>query len=365
MSRRDRIFRILLFVLGGLATVFFLVTKNTAWLERAVGPDYRFGDLYSLNKIAVFKPAQPLTFGKDKDIDSIDRGETPAQNQLYFFGDSFGFADFGESTFWLQLSRKIGRPIFAIYNHSHNDLWENPYRFLDTLGSDPNQKSKPRVVIYEIAERLIDSQFAAPIPETKQSRRRSPPPAAWLGLTRFYRTLFTHTETRHELLFKHNFIISPLLAGWNTTLYRMFGRISPETPLYCLDPPFLFFRDAVMSFRTRHDKAAIDNLADNIARFERHLLERYNCSLRLVLVPNKISLYHKLATTEAYDDFLPRLQMALESRGVQTVEFFSRFRQETELLYWPIDTHWNCHGIRIGVEETLRVWPSLGLKTER
>jgi acetyltransferase AlgX (SGNH hydrolase-like protein) len=365
MSRRDRIFKILLFVLGGLASVFFLVTKNTAWLERAVGPDYRFGDLYSLNKIAVFKPAQPLTFGKDKDIDSIDRGETPGQNQLYFFGDSFGFADFGESTFWLQLSRKIGQPIFAIYNHSHTDLWQNPYRFFDTFAPDAQQKRKLRVVIYEIAERQIDSQFAVPIPETKPSRRSPSRPPVPLSLKRLYFNLLFHTETRHELLFKHNFVTRPFLAAWNTTIFRLFGRVSPETPLYSLNPPFLFFRDAVASFRTTHDKAAIDNLADNIARFERHLLERYNCSLRLVLVPNKISLYHKLVTTERYDDFLPRLQMALESRGVQTVEFFSRFRQETELLYWPSDTHWNCRGIRMGVEETLRVWPSLGPKTDR
>lgn len=354
MNTRDKIFRSVIYILGGLAAVGFFMTKDSAALNWATRADYHFGDLYRLAKIERFKPAAPLVRGPFANRDSIDQGRhKPDVNDVIYLGDSFGFADWGQTPFQMQLQQKVGASFFSILNNNHREFWLNPYLLIPP---GTNRGQSRHVFVYETVERLISLQFSNPFPTNPVE----PAGKESLGLslwTNFKSILFDNSETRSETLLNHSFVTSPLVGLWNTAVFELFRRPPIETPWYSLNPPYLFYQDEVASFESVHDEQMVDTLADNISLFDRNLRERYGYTLFFVPIPNKITLYSRLATTKPYDNFLPRLCSALKKRGVHTVEILPAFQQQTNLLYWPTDTHWNNLGINIAVEQTSKNWP--------
>jgi hypothetical protein len=206
------------------------------------------------------------------------------------------------------------------------------------------------VLVYEIAERTIESQFSISVGVPAK------PAGHFIALPKtvrnFENDMLEDTEARHEVLLKHSFLTEPFVSIWDSIVFDCFRQLPAETPLYSLNPPFLFYSEEVASFQSGHGEELIGRLADNIALLDRTLRERYNCMLVFIPIPNKITVYSRLATRTRYDEFLPLLCRALRSRGVCTVELLPRFAEEKELLYWPTDTHWNNFGIRLAVEET-------------
>jgi hypothetical protein len=351
MSRTDTIAKIVLYTMGVLATVAFVITKNATALNWATDHDYQYGDLYRFAQVARFKGH--VTLGPTRNRDSMDNGqERPNDTESLFFGDSFAFCDAGEGTFAAQLAQKTESPMFTVYRNNHASFVVNPYLLLNSL---PPSQLRGRILVYEIVERLIDGQFSAAIPP----RPIQPPPNPlidrfWL---QFKGTMFDNAEGRSESLLKHCLVTSPIVACWNTAIFELFGRISPETPLYSLHPPFLFFSDEAQCFQTTHSSERIATFADNIALFDRDLRERFGLTLLFIPIPDKITLYSGLATPQPYDKFLPRLSGDLKSRGVHTVDMLPALQADTNLLYWPSDTHWNGSGIRVGVEQAAANWP--------
>src|ERR1017187_468614 len=107
-----------LYVVGGLAAVGFLLTKNSSTLAWATSGSYRYGDLYRFAPVWSFKPAKPLPVGPDNNTDSIDRGMAlHDDDKMIWLGDSFSFCDFGESPFETQVARKVGLQSFSVYNN--------------------------------------------------------------------------------------------------------------------------------------------------------------------------------------------------------------------------------------------------------
>lgn len=356
-TTQTKLIKAALYVLGALAGLAFLITKNSAALAWATSDSYHYGDLYRFAQIKRFKPAQPLPTSSTENRDSLDQGHSlQPTDKLILFGDSFSFADWGESTFPIQLAHKTGLPIFSINNNRHPEFWRNPYRFLETY---TNQPSSPRIVVYEIAERLIEQQFSIPVPSAATAESGRPAPSHLDAFRKLEDAILGDTESRHETLLKHSFITSPIVSLWNTTIFENFQQISVHTPLYSLEPPFLFFREEVNGYQAVHSERLVTTLAENITRLSETLRTRYNCTLVFVPVPNKITVYSQLATTKPYDDFLPRLCAVLKTRNVPTVELLPRFKQEKDFLYWPSDTHWNNLGIHMAVEETVRELPRL------
>jgi len=356
-NTRTKLIKAALYVLGTLAGLAFLITKNPTALAWATSDSYRYGDLYRFAQINRFKPAHPLPTGSVENRDSLDQGQTlQASDKLILLGDSFSFADWGESTFSIQLAHKTGLSLFSIDNNHHPEFWRNPYRLLETYA---NQPTPSRIVVYEIAERLIEQQFSIPVPSAATAGPALLMPTHLNAFRKIEDAILGDTESRHETLLKHSFITSPIVSLWNTTIFENFQQISVHTPLYSLEPPFLFFREEVNCYQTVHSEHLVTALADNITQLSETLRTRYNCTLVFVPVPNKITVYSQLATAKPYDDFLPRLCAVLKTRNVHTVELLQRFKQEKDFLYWPSDTHWNNLGIRMAVEETMRELPRL------
>jgi hypothetical protein len=354
MSRTDKIIKSLMFFLGGLATIGFLITKNSAALNRATSGDYRYGDLYRFSKIEQFRPEAALPRGKSENQDSIDQGrKQPDRSDVIFLGDSFGFCDWGETPFHMQLQQKLGTSMFSVYNGHHEMYCRDPYLLLE---SETNHAGFRRVLVYEIAERSIQWQFEHPIStnEVQPDGAKAFLAGSWENIRQ---CVFDNSEAKTETLLKHSPLTSPAIVFWNTAEFELFRRIPIETPLYSLKPPFLFYKDEVASFEAVHDEQLIGKLADNIASLDRNLREQFGCTLVFVPVPNKITIYSRYVIGQPYDDFLPRLCAALKMCGVRTIELLPLFQKQTGLIYWPTDTHWNNQGIRLAVEQTLENWP--------
>jgi|GEM_PF-2085076 len=356
MSTPDKLVRALVFLLGALATAAFVITKNPTALAWATSGDYLYGDLYRFAKIERFKPEVNLATGNYHDVDSLDQGrQTPGDNEIVFMGDSFGFSDFGDTPFHMQLQQRLKTPFFTVFNKSHWDYWADPYFFFT---SRTNQQDGKRYVIYEIVERTIPRQFAKPL-DTNAIQ----PPAkmgSFSGLwPRLWEYAFENSDTRTELLLKHGIATSRAVAWWQTTSFEWFRQMPTEIGAYATNPPFLFYQVEVDCFNTVHDDDLVGNLAGNIALMAGTLEKQFGYTLIFLPVPNKITLYSQRATETPYDNFLPRLCAALKARGVRTIELLPPFQKQTDLLYWPTDTHWNNRGIRVAAEEISKSWPEI------
>jgi hypothetical protein len=348
-ATQDKILRALLYALGAVATVAFVITKSPGLLDWATSGGYKYGDLYRICEVKDFKPARPLPFGDHENEDSFDQHSSADGKDVLLIGDSFSFCDWGKNPYWMQLSQQLGRPIFSVYNNHHPYYWTNPCAL---LGAQAAASPAPKVLVYEIVERSVPAQFSLPV----STNSFAPSPEA-SRLEQIANDIFANTDERHKLLLKHNFFMDTADACLNTLAFEHFKHISSDTPWYSLHPPFLFYGGEVSCFQSKHDDAFVDQLADNVALLDRTLSERFNCTLVFVPLPNKVTLYSKLAGNEKYDDFLPRLCAALKRRGVRTVEVLPEFQKQSELLYWPTDTHWNDLGINIAVRQTLAMFP--------
>ena len=295
-------------------------------------------------KVADFRPAHPSATEFEMAADSFDAGQSPQHAEVLFFGDSFGFVNAEQLPFWQRLSRGLGKPVFSIYDNRRLKIWENPYRFLDDIGPPARDDG---LVILELVERNIPGYFGQPIRKTAWT----PNPSTWKS---FRENFFQETADRTLFLVKNNLLTVPFVTAWNTALFRITHRISPETPLYSVAPPMLFYREEVAMFQTKHSDQEISAVADHIALFGQTVREQSRRGFLFIPVPNKITLYSQLATAQPYDDFLPRLCHALDARGVATVKLMPRFTTPNELLFWPSDTHWNGKGISIATDETIR-----------
>jgi hypothetical protein len=356
----DKAIKMLMYALGIAATSVFLISKNADALFKLTSYEYSFGDLYRFCKIKEFRPGKPICSMPVRLHDNIAQGDSIDSHLIFkdgdllLIGDSFSFCDWGQKPFHVQLSQGLGRPVFSIYNHHHMHLWQCPYVF---LASQTSNHSKT-ILIYEIVERSILENFSSPI---KTNGIDSEINVSWRRQLK--NALLSNTEERQETLLKHNCITSPVISFWNTAVFELFRQMPAETPLYSLDPPFLFFKDETTCFQTVHDDELISRLANNIAEFNNTLSERFNCTLVFIPIPNKITIYSKLATKKPYDDFLPRLYNALKSRGVCTVNILQEFKNDSQLVYWPTDTHWNDRGIKIAVRQTMASFSRLPTPT--
>ncbi len=161
---------------------------------------------------------------------------------------------------------------------------------------------------------------------------------------------FTKTELNYAFFLKNNLLTESLVDAWYTMLFRVFGKISDLTPVYSLDPPFLFNRPQVVKNRPSgyfyyHSDSLIARIADNIKAISDSLSHMYNLELVFMPVPNAFTIHHDLVTDYPYDNYLPRLCTALEERGVHTIRLYETFKDPPEFIYHPSDTHLNELGV--------------------
>jgi hypothetical protein len=346
--KKDRFLLYIFYALGLLCVGVFIVTKNEYMMAKATETMYDDGDLYRFAKVRHFKVPMPENEFPDDDT-------TPANLdsvRVFMIGDSFLESCQGHQALPIQLSEALDEKVYAV-QAGDSIQYFNPMYFFKKEGIT---NSRPRVLILERVERYIIDEFIDPFDE-------DPAPApqvveAESEWKKFERRWFTDAEKNYEILLTSSSVTAPLIELWNTACFSVLGRMSEKIPAYSLNPPFLFYDEEVMQGKTTsyyypHTDSLIAQIADNLAAISSTLKERYNTDLLFMPVPNAYTLYHTFINNDPYDGFVPRLESALEKRGVKVVKLYQKYVDADNILYFPTDSHWNARGVAIALEETM------------
>jgi hypothetical protein len=145
----------------------------------------------------------------------------------------------------------------------------------------------------------------------------------------------------------------------NTLRFRLFDELSPLTPNFAEDPETLFYREEIAFYEDPLTDGEINRIADNLARIDRELDERYNVEFIFLPMPNKYTIYRERAIRVPPENrFFPKLYAALEKRGVAYIDLYTPFTaaaSRNEFVYLEADSHLNAKGMEVVVDETINI----------
>jgi len=350
--RKDKILLYSIYLMGIISLMIFIVTKSETLMDIATAGMFSDGDLYRFAKIYSFKTNLPPQECKDDNPTDID----PDTSSIIVIGDSFMETCRGHKRFPVQISERLAKPICSVYAGWTPEYFDPVYY----CWKNHLDREKKRIVLLERVERYILSSYGTEQDEDTasfQDNENTSTENVWSVQKRRW---FTEAEKNYEVFLTSSDYTTPLIELWNTFRFTALKQISSETPVYSLNPPFLFeaeevSRDEVTSFYYHHTDSLIAQIADNIAVQRDTLLANYNAELVFMPVPNPYTLYHAFINNDSYDDYLPRLCAELEKRGVRTIQLYQKFREAENILYFPTDTHWNAEGAKIAVDQAVSV----------
>jgi len=123
----------------------------------------------------------------------------------------------------------------------------------------------------------------------------------------------------------------------------------------------LFYSKGVRLVAKNAKERGLEDVARAVARVQA-CLEQRGTDLVFLPVPDKPHMYPTLLPEQyraSHDvDPLETLHELLMERGVVSVHLWPAYRDATAQgleLYWPDDTHWKGEGMRVAVEETLKL----------
>jgi hypothetical protein len=172
-----------------------------------------------------------------------------------------------------------------------------------------------------------------------------------------------NTELNYSYFLANNPMFRPFSDGLADLRFCLIGEISATTPVYHLEPPMLFLYQNVEAgegsffkgFAYHHSREEIEGIANHLELLAGTLREEFGYHLVFMAIPNKYVLYGRPESGREYDEFVPHLEAALIRRNVPIISLYRRFRSSRELVFWPSDTHWNGKGVRIALEESVKV----------
>jgi len=227
-------------------------------------------------------------------------------------------------------------------------LGDDEEHVLERLGV--KKKCAVRYLVVGLVERSVLSRFGTTIHKSVATSGRGSTVNMWI------RKHVIVDEDYLKWTVKLNPIVAAFLEIRDTFRFKAFGLISRITPVYTLDPPILFYKDAVNFNRSVKGVQTIRAVAENMASLSLRLREKYNLETIYVIVPNKVSIYG-LSAGEVYDGFLPRLYSELDSRDVLYVDLYDKFMRmrNEKMLYHPAGTHWNRAGSAVAMSRLKKV----------
>jgi hypothetical protein len=341
-----------IYLAGIISLLVFITTKSEILMLKATEGMYRDGDLYRFAKVLFFKTKLPAAECGDESVQEIDADTA----EIFVIGDSFMESCRGHKRFPDMLSEKLGKNVYPIFAGQVWEYFDPVYIFWKY--NIP--RDKRRIVLLERVERYIihtygtekDQDTSLFIEEAGTENE------SFWKITK--RRWFTEAEKNYEVFLTSSDYTTPFMELWNTFRFFTLRQISDETPVYSLNPPFLFEAEEAMpghvtSFYYPHTDSLIGQIAENITNLKAVLLERYNAELVFMPVPNPYTLYHPLINNDTYDNYLPRLCNKLEENGVRTIQLYQKFSESENILFFPTDTHWNASGAEIAVDQAVSV----------
>ncbi len=354
MKKKKRLL-IAFYVWGFLSFAVLVITRSEYLMTRMTIMGEPYGNLYKNCKVTDFKIALPPT--KEPPPEWFNK--TPLDScDIILLGDSHLRNWPNHWWFPVELQMRLDRPVY------HIKVQRIPFLYLNRSGI--RKVKKRRLCVLESAEaRLYDRYYR--MPDLKPVEPEPINKIMFGGgkqqpfLTRIRNRWFVETELNYSFFLKNNIFLQRLIELYYTSMFHYFGKISELTPVYSLDPPFLFelqqvVRNHPSSYFYYHDDRMIRRMADNIKAISDSLSSMYNLELIFMPVPNSMTIHHDLVTDQEYDGYLPRLCAAVKERGVRVIELYDLFvGRRDEFLYHPTDTHWNELGASIAFEEMVRV----------
>ncbi|MBU0647330.1 hypothetical protein KKC67_01145 [Patescibacteria group bacterium] len=342
-DKKELLVMIILFITC-LAAVFFLIgakNKNFGRYFIANLPvNLTTGDLYNYAEVADF--SEPI-----KQLSSYNKNQSLNEAKILFFGDSFSRTSLDSLPLPVEIEKSSGFKTF--YPPSNVDVSQY---LLNNNYQNENQK----VIVIETVERNIDINLGL---EDRPSVETTSAPVA-SGLYQKL-TIFLFNQTELEYFIKNNYFLKPIRLWLKQLAYQYFGDIDNMTSLYSRNPKMLFFSEEV-NFNQDVNKLRPENmekLIDKIVQLNKELKEKYNLKMILVVVPNKLSIYHDILKNDpGYDNFLPLLQGELKKCNIDYVDLYQEYssmhqRNRNFALYYSNDTHYTASGKMILVNKLL------------
>lgn len=325
-----RVLRYLVLIMALVLWVGGLSTTVSHWLYQVgiIVDDYRFGDLYRLSTLPQFKQAQ-------RDCPTVKVSSDTASTHLYIIGDSFSE------------EQRISRDDFPI-SHYQRVAWG--FRQRAQLDS-----SKRNILLIETVERHFREHFAIPVSEliveTDTSQNPTPPVTLGQWLSSEYHR--TDVEERLE-----SALFSQEWAFWFKELkaqltLNWFDRVNPGVSL-STDRKNLFVRldtDTTKRLNSSYSPLTnreVDTLVDSVnAVADRYKRLGFD-EVYLSIIPNKASILETGRTD--YNRLIERVQQSPKLR-VKPIDVFSLYRTAKTSPYMLSDTHWNCTGRAIWIDQ--------------
>jgi hypothetical protein len=234
----------------------------------------------------------------------------------------------------------------------------------DVLGSEKFQRRPPKVVVWGFVERSIHgSRFpkyqppGPPQPKTLTHELTE----IWQGIRlpphdrRSYRAFWQAYRDKWSMLRAY------ALAVRAEATYRLWGRLLTDKVLVGERPDgsfALFLTSGVRSLSRTAKQRQLDKVAEGIESVHAECARR-GIHLIVLLIPDKAHVYPRWLKPEdrpeiPEPDALADLESRLTRRGVHVVIvlpiYLARNGDDQPLLYYPDDTHWTEHGIRLAME---------------
>lgn len=325
-----RFLRYLVLVIAVVLWAGGLSTTVSHWLYEAgvIVDDYRFGDLYRLSALPQFKQAQP-------NCPSSTVSSDTASTHLYIIGDSF------------TEPQRIGQPDFRV-SHYQRVAWDHRQR----VQLNP---AKRNVLVLESVERHFREHFAIPVTELVVETDTTQPPTQRLPLRKRLSQEFHRSDVEERL---ESTLFSQDWAFWFKELkarltFDWFDREYASVSVSS-DGRHLFLRSDTDTTKQLNSSFArltdreVSTLVDSVnAVADRYKRLGFD-EVYLSIIPNKASI---LETGRSdYNRLVERVQQSPKLR-VPTIDVFSPYQRAQSSPYLLSDTHWNCTGRAIWIDQ--------------
>jgi len=279
--QKDKVLRTVLYLSAILSLAVFIIPKNKGLMRLATSGTDSSGDLYRMAKVRDFVAPVPA----DVETSDEDTGRA-AESSIIAIGDSFFSVSRGCPRFTTQLGRATETPIFLVNPGTYEQPFEAMTRLYDRNG-------RAKMVLIESVERYLEMRFARPIdshPSVAQTKRL----VQGKDLDSWYTT-----DERYMFLLKNNVATRPTYEALNTAAFHWFGKISSSTPVYSLNPPFLFYEEETglraerPSLYAQHSDELVQRMASNISNMRDELRSLYGLDMVFMPIPNKLTIYGK------------------------------------------------------------------------
>ncbi|MDB5243252.1 MAG: hypothetical protein JWP57_3877 [Spirosoma sp.] len=325
-----RLLRYVVLVMALMLWAGGLSTTVSHWLYQVgvIVDDYRFGDLYRLSALPQFKQAQPV-------CQTVPVSSDTSSTHLYIIGDSFSE------------EQRISRADFPV-SHYQRVAWEHRQRTqLDS--------SKRNILILESVERHFREHFAIPVSELTVEPDTSHDPTPRVTLGKRLNSEFHRSDVEERL---ESALFSQGWAFWFKELkaqltLKWFDRVNTGVSL-STDRKNVFVRlDTDTTKRLNSSFSPLTNReVETLVDSVNAVAERYKRlgfdEVYLAIIPNKASILETGRTD--YNRLIERVQQSPRLR-VKPIDVFSVYKMTKTSPYMLSDTHWNCTGRAIWIEQ--------------